>query len=223
MSTQAEEHITLTDEIIESEEAFLVLATLFKGPRTIDQIAGGSGLPGDVVGDLVAIMVELGIVKPTRARTQRFAIHWKPFLRLFVDAAVGLDTEIAIMVEAFEESGKGSFEEYAARAGKRVTRFESGLASSPEFTSLVKEYLGLLVTEFLVDDPRLYDTTLLDASVAFESLLAKVGPGAFKRRSKKSAKLLALIRSWAEHASSVNMLGEVALAETLDARGLLRR
>jgi hypothetical protein len=223
MSAQIDESILLADEILDSEEAFMVLAALFKGARSLEQIADATGLPADVAADLTAIMTEIGIVKPTKARASRFALQWKPFTKLFVDAAVGMDTEIAIMVEAYEDSGEGAFEQYAATAGRRVDRFERDLVGSPEFRALLKDYLVLLVDEFLVDDPRLYDTTLLDAAVAFESLLAKVGPDAFKRTSKRSPRLLELMRSWGALASSVNMLGEVALAETLDARGILRK
>jgi hypothetical protein len=222
MSTRAEEHILLVDEILESEEAFLLLALLFQSPRSLGEMSGSTGLEPELVADLVAAMSELGLVRTTSARTPRFVLRWKPFTQLFVDAAVGMDTEISIMVEAFEDSGEDSFEEFASRAARRVERFEKELCSSPEFVSLLKDYLRLLCGELLVDDPKMYDTTLLDAAVAFESFLAKVGPGAFKKRSKKSPRLLAAIRAWARYASGVNMLGEVALAETMDAHGLVR-
>jgi hypothetical protein len=222
MSTQEDDRFELMDEILESPEAFQVLAMLFAKPRTLDELAA-TGLEPDLVAGLVGIMSDLDILGSTRASTPRVAIRWKPFNRLFVDAAVGMDTEISIMVEAYEESSQGSFEDFAARASRRVSRFEQELVRSKEFGSLVKEYLNLLVGELLVDDPGMYDMTLLDAAVAFESLFAKVGAGAFKRSSRKSPELLKLIRGWARYASSVNMLGEVALVECLDDRGLVRR
>lgn len=212
----------LQDEILESPEAFQVLGMLFRRPRTLDELQA-TGLEPDLVAGLVGVMTELGLLGPTRARTPRIAIRWKPFTRLFVDAAVGMDTEISIMVEAYEESSGGSFEDFAARASRRVSRFERDLTRSREFGSLVREYLELLVGELLVDDPRMYDMTLLDAAVAFESLFAKVGVEAFKKSSRKSPELLELVREWARHAGGVNLLGEVALAECLDARGLVRR
>ncbi len=222
MITHEDDLSLLEDEILESPEAFQVLAMLFGRPRTLDELAG-TGLEPDLVNGLVGVMTQMGIVGPTRARSPRCAILWKPFTRLFVDAAVGMDTEISIMVEAYEESAQGSFEDFASRASRRVARFEQDLLRSREFASLVKDYLNLLVGELLADDPRMYDMTLLDAAVAFESLFAKVGTEAFKKSSRKSPELLALIRLWARHASGVNLLGEVALAECLDARGLVRR
>jgi hypothetical protein len=219
----AEEQALLVDEILESEEAFLVIAALLEGPRSLDQLADTTGLDLDLVAHVIGTMAEMDLVRPSRASGARFAIAWKPMTRLIVDAAVGMDTEVSIMVEAHGESSGEAFESFAALAGDRVASFEKELASNPEFTALVKDYLQLLVREYLADDPRLYDTTLLDAAVAFESLLAKVGPDAFKTRSSRSARLLGSLRRWAGYVSDVNMLGEVALAETLDGRGLLRR
>ncbi|MBW2262291.1 MAG: hypothetical protein JRG91_09995 [Deltaproteobacteria bacterium] len=222
MSTQQDDHSLLVNEILESPEAFQVLAMLIKRPRALDELEE-TGLEPDLIAGLVGIMTDLDILGATRARKPRCAIRWKPFTRLFIDAAVGMDTEISIMVEAYEESEEGSFEDFASRASRRVARFERDLVRSTEFAALIKEYLNLLVGELLVDDPRMYDMTLLDAAVAFESLFAKVGAEAFKKSSKRSPELLALIRGWAHYASGVNLLGEVALAECLDAHGLVRR
>jgi hypothetical protein len=222
MNTPDDDRLLLVDEILESPEAFQILAMLLGKPRTLDELAA-TGLDPDLVAGLVGIMTEMDILGPTKARTPRVAIRWKPFIRLFVDAAVGMDTEISIMVEAYEKTSDGSFEDFAARASRRVSSFEKDLVRSREFASLVKDYLNLLVDEMLADDPRMYDMTLLDAAVAFESLFAKVGTGAFKKSSRKSPELLRLIRSWAGYASDVNLLGEVALAECLDGRGLVRR
>ncbi len=210
------------EEIMESEEAFLVLALMVRSGRTLDQLVGGSGLDRAGVEEVLSMATSVGLVRASTTAPLRFSIDWKPFTRYFLEEAVGLDTEISVMVQAHQGDDDEAFEDFAARANALVNEFTGDLSKNPRFTDLVRDYLRLLVEEFLADDPRLYDMTLADAARAFESLLVKIGPGSFKTRSKDNARLLRSIRAWAQHASEVNMLGEVALAQVMHDHGLLR-
>lgn len=211
------------EEIMEGEEEFLVLAQLFRQGRTLEQLVSSTALPRDRVREVVEMATEIGLVRPSKADPPRFSINWKKFSRYMVEGAVGLDTEISIMVDAYQEDDEEAFEAFAARANGKVNDFMKGLYGNRAFVDLVKDYLRLLTDEYLGDDPRMYDMTLHAAARAFEDLLVKLGPESLKVRSKKNADLLASMRMWSRQASEVNMLGEVALAEVMDRHGLLRR
>ena len=213
-----EERALMADEILESTEAFQIVACLLGGPRSAEQIAGAAGLDRKLVDHVAATMADLGIVSSSRSR---LSIRWKPFTALLVEAAIGMDTEISIMIDEYERSGGAGFERWTTRADRRVKTFHRDLASDPDFTDLIRSYLDLLAGQILADDPQLHETTLLDAAVAFESLLTKVGPGVLRKRSRRSPRLLASLRGWAGHARTVSMPGEIALARALADRGLL--
>jgi hypothetical protein len=216
------EEIFPEEELMESEEAFLVMAPMFSSARTVEQLVNASGLDPEIVDDVLGMGTGLGIFKKSSAKTPRFSVNWKSFSRYFLEGAVGLDTEISLMVDAYSDDDEEPFEQFADRANDMVTEFTRELSTNPEFVDLLKSYLKLLVGEFLVDDPKLYDLALADAALSFESLLTKIGGESLKARSSKHARLLRSIRAWAHHASEVNMLAEVALLEVMDEHGLLR-